>query len=126
MSDLIAIDDEDEPTARAVTLTYDSSGALVEDVDDDDDDDDGAAALDEVNRYVTWTDERALEHAGLLKIDVEGYEPDVIRGADRLLRERRIGTARSRHPVTSALAALPGYSTFQNRRLLEATIGEAR
>ena len=34
--------------------------------------------------------ERGLERVGLLKIDVEGYEPEVIRGADRLLRERRI------------------------------------
>lgn len=34
--------------------------------------------------------ERGFETIGLLKIDVEGYEPDVIRGADRLLREQRI------------------------------------
>lgn len=34
--------------------------------------------------------ERAIEHVGVLKIDVEGYEPEVIRGADRLLRECRI------------------------------------
>ena len=34
--------------------------------------------------------ERGIDHIGLIKIDVEGYEPDVIRGADRLLREQRV------------------------------------
>jgi FkbM family methyltransferase len=34
--------------------------------------------------------ERGIERVGLLKIDVEGFEPEVIRGADRLLRERRV------------------------------------
>jgi len=38
----------------------------------------------------TFAEERSIERAGLLKIDVEGFEPEVIRGADRLLRERRI------------------------------------
>jgi len=38
----------------------------------------------------TFAGERSIEGAGLLKIDVEGFEPEVIRGADRLLRERRI------------------------------------
>lgn len=35
--------------------------------------------------------EREVARIDLLKIDVEGLEPNVIRGADALLRERRIG-----------------------------------
>jgi len=58
-------------------------------------DDMGASrTVDQVRVPVTTLDafaeERSIEHVGVLKVDVEGYEPEVFRGADRLLRNRRI------------------------------------
>jgi FkbM family methyltransferase len=35
--------------------------------------------------------QRGIEHIALLKVDVEGYEPEVFRGAGGLLRRRMIG-----------------------------------
>ena len=53
-----------------------------------------SATVETIDVPVITLDEYAQEHAiervGLLKIDVEGFEPDVICGADRLLRERRV------------------------------------
>jgi FkbM family methyltransferase len=53
-----------------------------------------SATVDRIRVPVTtldaFADERGIERVGLLKIDVEGFEPEVIRGGDRLLRERRV------------------------------------
>lgn len=38
-----------------------------------------------------FVEERGIERVDLLKIDVEGHELEVLRGAERLLRERRVG-----------------------------------
>jgi hypothetical protein len=41
-------------------------------------------------RLDTYADEQGIDHIDLLKIDTEGHEPAVLRGADQLLRSSRI------------------------------------
>jgi FkbM family methyltransferase len=66
--------------------------------------------------------EHQIEHVRLLKIDVEGYEPEVLKGASRMIREERIDgvtfEVNGHHAyvgfnLVRASELLPGFSLYR-------------
>jgi FkbM family methyltransferase len=74
----------------------------------------------EVDTVDDWCLRNGIERIDFLKMDVEGFEPEVFKGAARMIREKRIGTIlfeMNHHNVRTGFTLLRAIETLPYHRI---------